>query len=447
MADSIAGTWAAIEGQEFVNDARTLAYLKAGYGPTGLQVTGDCGCPEDIVRPLVGCDDDPYSTPLGDLAPWYDPAHPESADFAGFLVTEFEGLESTYTREVTEVITGGGVLGRLRAAPRTMTWRGYLMGRTCCATAYGLRWLTSVLKQSRCDADCTGETLDLLVCCPPPAEEEPHYDCSVSGSLPAVAQVGEEGAFRTLYRVGLLEGPRITEQRRAGCGSCGCSAMVEVEFSLVAGNPHLYGSPTTLADCVPLLDANRCPTWVKVTNPADCPDEDTCPEPAPCAADPNCPVPSLPIITTILNECICDMYEPETTYFSVPAATYGLNFEGVPIFRIYAGSQPLRATNIRFIENVLGGSCESVAEDPCLYCDSITIRYVPAFATLVIDGVNKRVSIECKGGVVEPGEPYIVGSFSWPTLQCMNYCIAVSVDAFTAATDSCFSMSVVPKEM
>lgn len=253
MGDSSAGGAAFLSGEEIVNDERTLAYLNAGYGPPSLQVKGCCSCPR--IRELIECNSDAYRSPTLDPAPWYDSSVPESADFAGFLTSEFVGLGSTFTRNPIEKVTGGAFLGRLQAKPRTLTWKGFLFGRSDCAVRFGLSWLTSQLRGQGCV--CGGEDLDLLVCCPELIDSPPISGC---GSLPAINRpspcppFSQPDAFRTLKNVGLVAGPVIQSQRRVGCGlGCGSSScsgedtlIMEVEFSLLAGNPYLYGCPVCL---------------------------------------------------------------------------------------------------------------------------------------------------------------------------------------------------------
>lgn len=164
MADNVAGSAAWLGGVEIVNDSRTSAYLRNGIKPGTLTVNGDCGCSNILA--LAGCDTE-YTTPANDNAPWYDPAIPSSAEFAGFLTSEFEGMSSTYTRSITESISDGATLGRSRFGSRTMTWKGFLFGSSCCGVAYGLRWLSKTLQGSKkCGNNCFGDDLELLVCCP-----------------------------------------------------------------------------------------------------------------------------------------------------------------------------------------------------------------------------------------------------------------------------------------
>lgn len=164
MSDSVAGAAAWLGGTEIVNDSRTTAYMKNGIKPDTLTVNGDCGCGNILA--LAGCDSE-YTTPAEDNAPWYDPAIPESAEFAGFLSTEFEGMSSTYSRSVTESIADGATVGRSRFGSRTLSWKGFLFGSSCCGVAYGLRWLGKTLQGSKnCGNNCFGDDLELLVCCP-----------------------------------------------------------------------------------------------------------------------------------------------------------------------------------------------------------------------------------------------------------------------------------------
>lgn len=462
--DSLGGAAAFLEGTEIVNSARTTAYLKAGFGPPNLKVVGDCGCPEDQLRELIGCDVLPYTTPTDDLAPWFDPAFPESADFAGFYPHTFEGLESTYTRDVTEIVTGGAVLGRLRAGPRTLLWRGWLFGRTCCSVAYGLRWLTSTLRQAKCGAECGGEKLDLLVCCPPESVSDVAADCGC-GDLDPVGIPLDDDAFRTLYNVGLVEGPLIKGERRSSCrAGCGCSNIMEIEWSMVAGNPHMYRQPVLVADCelFPIssdsqlvklapgeecIDSTTADWFVKSTDPADCPPEAVCDTEIPAFSDPLCPRPQLPVITTVVDDCVCDPLAPVDIMVPVAVTDYGMNFQGAPIFSIFSGSVALRSTTIKIYENPLGSGCADIVSDPCAFCSDITIRYLPAFSTLTIDSVNRRITIERPGGDLQSGEQFLVGNITWPLFECIGYCVVASVDGSTAAADACFSMSVYPMEM
>lgn len=434
--DSSAGMVALLQGQEIVNNARTTAYLQNGVGPAGIRVTGACECSAERVIQLLDCAEvTGYSNPVSDNAPWYDPAFPESGEFAGFLATEFKGIDSTYKREIFPVIQGGGILGRLRPEPRTFTWKGFLFGRTCCGAAYGLRWLTRQLAATDCE-DCSGEQLTFLVCCP-----ETSCDTCITSSV-------DVDPWRTAYNVGLTEGPLVQSERR-GAGGCnnGCANghIMEIEFSMVAGNPRLYRDPITVAECE-TFPAGQCPQWVKVP-PGSCPEEAFCADPVPCTYDPGCPPPTLPTITTDVDPCICDPLAPVQTCIEIPTSTFGRDFVGEPVITLYSGDAIIRNAAIRFYNNPQGLPGEDVIEDPCKSCDEIRIRFIPANATLVIDGVNKRITIKCLGGDVQPGEPFLGANFEWPVLQCIDYVMCTEIDGFYAGTTACVSLDVYPREL
>lgn len=459
MPDSAVGEAAFLSGQEIVNNARTLSYLANGFGPLNLQVSGGCSCPQ--IRELIECDSNPYVSPAIDPAPWYDASVPESEDFGGFYAVDFEGLGSTYTREITEKITGGAVLGRIRPRPRTLTWRGFLFGRSDCAVRYGLTWLTAHLKGTTCS--CNGEELDLMVCCPDLLTTPPVSGCT---SLPAINRPStcppytQPDAFRTLKNVGLLEGPTILSTRRIGCkASCGndtCAGdtiIMEIEFSLMAGNPYLYGCPVCLCSEQPFpVSEDDCLTqthWVKVPpgTLADCDFE--CPEPFDCTlTDPNCDPADLPNIPEFQDGCFCDPIDPVQFCCSVPADSFGQFFEGAPVIEIFSGSAPMRATTVRFFTNPQGLDCCDVAENPCLNCDAVQIRFIPANSTLTIDGTTRTVTIQCPG-MVEPqlADHLTATPFSWPTLTCFDYCICVETEGAIVAPDATVSILVVPREM
>lgn len=457
MAESSAGTAAFLSGEEIVNDGRTMAYLAAGYGPTGLQISGGCACPR--IRELIGCDNSPYSSPLSDPAPWYDAAVPESADFAGFLTTEFKGLGSVYTRENVDKLTGGAVLGRLRPKSRTLIWTGYLFGRSECAVQYGLRWLTANIKGTDCS--CGGEELDVMICCPDLTEDPPISTCV---SLPSIAQptacspFTEPNAFRTLKKVGLIDGPNIQSQRRIGCGSnCGNSSckqddsiILGVEFTLVAGNPYLYGCPVTVMSKQRFPDTIPC-SWVKVLDGGStaacitpvCPPTVTC-----ITTDDACQQAVLPVIPPFKDKCFCDPIVPLQLCCPVPADTFGQFFEGAPVIQIYSGAKSMRATTIRFFANPQGLDCADIASNPCLNCDELQIRYIPAGSTLTIDGTTRTITVLCPNSTESLiADNLTVTPFAWPILQCIDYCICIETEGVQVAPNATVTIAIVPREV
>lgn len=483
MPDQAAGGWAALNDVEIVNSQRTTDYIKN----FGLPVSISQGCWCTSIKDLLDCppasgttETEGYEYPSTDPAPWYSDGIPESGDFLGFLPIEFEGLGSTYTREVTPTINGGGVLGRLRAEPRTLTWRGLLFGRTCCAAEYGLRWLTSRLAAASGCAGCTGAQLDMLYCCVDVDVNE--SECAAGDAPPINPQMFSD-AFRSFYKVGLVEGPRKLSDRVLGCTGCtqkrvssegrcaGCTGvdgipcpggacMIEVEFSLVAGNPYMFRDPVTVcekkfidAPCTDCDDPNL-DQWKyvapgeKCRNPLDCGQFAN----SSCLIDPDnpdCNPDDLPVIPEFTDPCGgCDPIDERVVCCNIDDSVYGEFFDGVLSVEIYSGDQVLRNVSINVFENPQERDCDDpVAIDRCHKCDSLKVRYVPKFSTLRIDGVNRRVELECPGSNIQPAEALTTSPFSFPVLNCNPYIITATTDcAFPVSEDATIRFIITPRE-
>lgn len=457
MPDSKAGAWAAIDGQEIVNSQRTISYIQN----LGLPITidEDCWCPQ--IKDLLACEDpvEPYYYPASDPAPWFDSAIAESSGFLGFLVTEFEGLGSTYQRPTFPSLSGGSLLGRLRPAERTLTWKGYLFGTNCCSAEYGLRWLTAALATAGgCDG-CEGSNLEVLLCCPDIIECD---DCD-----PAVGNDDTSNAFRTFYNTGLADGPKILSQRTIGCGGdcdkcSGC--LIEIEFSIVAGNPFMHRAPVTACD-ENFPSCGICPGeaeigfWNKVitaTYPASTDDAKGCTnlltclvEPEDCLDDPNCPLPVLPEIPGFTDPCGCEAYNLSEICCEISNDIYGQFFEGIPQISVFSGDEALHNVTIKFYENPQERDCtDKSLFDICNLCDSVVIRYVPANSTLTLDGLTKQINIECVGNNVNPAENLVSNVFQWPTFKCIDYIVKVATDCnYPVATNAKATICVIPREM
>jgi hypothetical protein len=295
----------ALGGVEIVNTTRLAAYAET----VGTALTSGpvCGCPTLTAE---GVGDEPYSTPEEDGAPWWDPAVPESSDFAGWMVTSVEGLDDhPVQRQVTGAVIGGAALGPARVQPRTITITGVLLGATCCGVAYGLRWLAWALEGctgvscGTCGGGgCGGSDLTVLACCPPPedVQESPGWDSpgeespeesltespgweSPGWESPGDESPGEAGWLlapwrRTLRRVALLEGPRVIERAGEGCtgrqpGGCDTGAdLVTVEVVLSAATPWAWSDPVEVLHApVPSDDGSECITWCVHSTPGGTP--------------------------------------------------------------------------------------------------------------------------------------------------------------------------------
>jgi hypothetical protein len=431
MSESAAGSYASLGGTEIVNDERTVAYLLNGLRPPSLDVRGSCSC-ENIAE-LVG--DAPYTTPEIDDAPWFSSDIPESGRFAGFLVSEFEGMGSTFTRAITETIHDGAILGRGRLNARTMVWKGFLLGADCCAVAYGLRWLTKVLSDIGDCRDCDGEDLELLVCCPE----------IISESFGIVDTEGVE-ALRKLKNVGLIVGPTVLSNHKTGCGNCGASCITEIEFSLVAAQPFMYSAPIPLYECESL--ALNKSTRVS--------DSDVSCAPTNCAdilLESTCPSPDLPPTATYTNSCFVESPIYSALYLTVPRAAWGSLEEVVPVITISTGPLSIQSIILGFYTSISDNPCGDLITNPpnCdVMCDELKIIVIPPLSKFYIDGRTKQMALICNDGSVFPGEPLTAGPWSWPSFSKFGFCLEVLFpdnSTTPSSADVCVSLTIVPREV
>lgn len=426
MSDSAAGAYAKLGSTEIVNDQRTISYLLNGLRPPSLNVSGSCSC--ENIATLVG--DQPYTTPETDNAPWYSADIPESARFAGFLGAEFEGMGSTFSRSNTESIQDGSALGRGRWGSRTMTWKGFLLGADCCAVAYGLRWLTKTLADSGSCRDCNGEDLDLLVCCPDADDTD---------------DTGVE-ALRKLKNVVLIEGPKILKDRKTGCGACGTSCIIEIEFSLLAAQPFMYSAPIALYECESLGSNGVVPV---TDSEVDC-------SPVNCAdvlMAEICPPPMLPPTATYTSSCFQVSPIYRALYLTVPRSAWGSLEEVVPVITIETGPFWMLSLVLGFYSSASDNPCGDLILNPpgCdVICDDLKIIVIPANSKFYIDGRTKKMALICSDGSVFPGEPYTAGPWSWPSFSKFGFCLEILFPANAStpsSVDVCASLTIVPREV
>ena len=168
--------WLEYGGVEIANERRVFSYARGGLGPRAL----DCGC--DTVEAALGLDDVAYTSPAGDLAPWFDARRPESGLFGGVLVESVRGLDVPVSgRQVTDGARGRATLGRLRDKYKTIDIEGVLFGHNEIAIDYGANWLNDVLSGHTCSADpCDLGALEFFTGCPPAGDLAP----AVLGELP-----------------------------------------------------------------------------------------------------------------------------------------------------------------------------------------------------------------------------------------------------------------------
>lgn len=212
--------WLSFGGTELVNSARLVAY-RDSLAPT-LQLLNCNPCAllqEAIEDPLV------YSNPAADEAPWYDLDTIGSDEFLGFLPTSMTGFgDSTRGAVVSEALTDGGTIGRVRRGTREMRVSGMLLGATELGAEVGLTWMKAALDGGNCTNCEDGDDVCFFVACP---------------------QIGQDPdqLIRHVRKVTTVAGPTVLSRRLLSCGAY----MIEIEWTWTSATPYVYGEPLLVA--------------------------------------------------------------------------------------------------------------------------------------------------------------------------------------------------------
>lgn len=418
---------------ELSNLARTEAYLSAGMHPEGVVPETGVFCP--TLPSALGAwnpnENTSYSTPAADGAPWYEATNPATASFAGLILTEMTGLDTAPSvRAPIERPDGGSDIGNLGYTERTIDFEGVLVGRTCCATAAGYRWLSKTLL-GKCAADCFGFDLWFLECCP---------DNTAADCLPDVPnETSTPWLFST--DVGIIEGPEVLERLGESCGNCRCAPLMRVRFTLVSGNPFLYGSTTSEVDSLDLsltYPADACADGVDIKwgETANC---DELSNPLSPFCDTSLPPPQAPL----RDSCLCTPLAIWRTNV-VSEITQGVQ-DRVPRVTLTAGA-------VDDVHNIMvrfgSGDCDTL--EVCDWDDGFAITYMPAGSTLVFDAARRDISLTLDDGTVFSAEPYIYSingtPVDWPVLGCQEArCMVVDVDAWNMPDDLTVSLDLIDR--
>lgn len=378
--------WMAIDGTEIVNSMRMMSYAQQ-VGCTGIP-GGMCLPCRDLYTEVS---DPPYTNPVSDDAPWYDPGRPESAFFFGVGGIDFMGLaEQPDTEENGKIV-------------RDVAAKVVLAGRDEASLSYGLAWLSAALKGSFCaSGTCSGSQVCVAMHCPNFHAPDP---------------------VRTLFDVSVVDRPSVT-----AVYSMTGYTLWEVEFTIRADNPHLYQDPASGNEVTvyPFGGANRIIDLPEVYQ--------RCEDPRPCGEDPECPQPSVPVVPQPpLDPCYpAEPYPGKRVVVQVEAANISTWLDMVPVVTVETGDEPLRNLTVRFYVNALGLSCDDVLLlDPCSACADITLSYLPANSVTEIDGRLRRALVRCLSVTGEDVDvPPLYGPagqmFTWPEFSCgYGLCIEV----------------------
>jgi hypothetical protein len=435
-------SWLCLGGTPLTEACRSQVYAQNGFRPHGVEINA-CGCCGTPAQWAAAMDDAPYTNPTDDKAPWYSTSEPDSGDFGGFMVTSIDGLGAgPITRSLTQRANGrGSFLGPAVQSSPVITITGILFGKTCCSVDYGLRWLGNVL-QGSCGADCDGDQLAFLDCCP-------DFDaCATAAVTPYDCLTPH---LRYLEGVQLVASPKINQRYGACCGDCNGTAYMEISFQLAATSPCVYRNPVHLATDQPFdaADPVACDiTWVLVGPGGTCPDDTICAEPDDClAGDPCADVPSPPTAPVPSNPCICTSFNTRRTVVEIPAGSIPEYTEGVPVVSVFSGPKDLRQLRVRFW---LANAGQTVDElDPCTACGEVTLSRVPTGSTFTFDAKTRKATITCPDANDVDATP-LMGSaggrlpVEWPEIQCAGarYLVSVEADSDSVSPESTVSLDL-----
>lgn len=410
-----------------LSSCRTYAYARNGYNAGGL-TWNDCSCCTDDWY-LVNNGGDPYTDPETDGMPWVSAKEPESADWAGLIILNIEGLDLAPTdRDITQRINDGGQFGRQRRAPRQIQVTAVSLGRTCTAAWWGARWLNEQLRQPSCaGSDCGGVDLVYYLDCP-----DFRGSCLIPNS-PSPIDTAVLPYKRTLYNVALTDGVNVSDQiNLTRCCRSGCTLPI-IQFTLTAADPWSYTdsiSAVVNKSVFPCAGSGTCPTWFVVPDgetPADpCAETEACSNDAVCGVVPSPPDPPL-----LRDPCVCDPITLTTTCYTLDADDFSDLGQTVPVFTITAGTEDLRGLSVRFIPND-GGLLNA-----CDTCFEINLPFLQARSTWTFDAARRETTIFCGGQTnfaVVTGEDG--GPLDWPVFECVptNYSMCVTLGCGTDVT-------------
>ena len=226
-----------------------------------------------------------------------------------------------------------------------------------------------------------------------------------------------EPYLRHLHNVSVTQGPLVTQRYAKNCG-----AMVQVEFTAVAGTPWRYHEPQVLF-APGQVDAEPTP------NPAA---NIVCTPTTPGRlADPDCvAVPAAPRPPVITDPCLTTPLSYTRGYFEIPPETIPEWKWAIPTVYLQTKTAAVKHLRVRFYPTPFGFKLQDLG--PCDYCGEFIVSYIPPNATMTIDGMTRTASTVVAGGKQYTATHLVYGTAGapmiWPELTCgVQYWMTVDV--------------------
>lgn len=419
--------WLQFAGTEIINVDRTAEYLRRHAPSARFHDRSECEGLFTALEVLGWTGQNrsasiEYSSPLQDQPDWFDPNDRDTWGFYGLYPVSIEGLQDS-TREATlvELSGDGSVAVGLRHGDREVRVSALAIGVDDGALDAGLAWLSSALAGSACAPGAAGaprgDTLCYFASCPAPCCEDPES-----------AQECLQGIVRQVHSVTTTIGPRVTKRYPASAVT-----LARVEFVMVAGDPFVWGLP---AEVWQNPDEAIEPEVIGL-DPESCAGD-----PAPAKIlDPLCTYPPTPPRPPeVLDACMSEAAAWMRRVVHIPDEMIPVWGDAVPVVTIVNTAETAaRTIRVRFYPSPFGRGLSEV--NPCEFCGEMLVSYLPAGATLVIDGQARDARAWRAGESEQNALHLLFGSsgrpLSWPLLSCgADYWLTVDVaDAVTDDLD------------
>ena len=266
--------WLQIDGAEVANSSRVITHMTAD---------DEMSCQCDITIPYddswtgleAELNNGPYTITT---APWYDPARPESAEFAGVWVMQVDGMDAvTMSRNVAEAICAGGSAGVARDTSQVFQFSALVIACTNAGARYGLDWLACRLRAANARG---GVLMDYY-------KAHPQDTAASAVSL-----------RRARHGVVLTSAPTVVEfAGKGGSNRHRQASVFRVEWEMTALNPYAYGTKVVLPVVWDVVSEES----IEWAHAPDCDDTGACDLPTIYNAD--CVPPNIEIAPSVIPSC------------------------------------------------------------------------------------------------------------------------------------------------
>lgn len=412
----------------FADNARTFAYHQWACAnnlyPSECEIEMfDCSC--DLDDPLV-----PFTNPIDDIAPWYDPNDPASSEFLGAYIQRIDGIaDSTIEREPAKAFGDGTILNKPRLAGRSFVFTMILLSTSCRGADYGFEWIRRVLETDLCGCGpepcegCYGKRLTIRRSCDDPTP------CDTG--------------LRSWESTGVVDGLKLASDPDGSC----CCTVQTVTATLQSESPYSHGCEDIACNYVSSEEGtyfDKCFDWAAACDDC-CEDRDAPPrkecdrcqtdllcscyggdDPVPASIPTDNPCYCEPLVRRIQSCCVDDI--GAAGYDTALKMEIFSGFDtGVDADALAFRDLGLRNVRISVYENPDSLPCITDEESYDAWCATrpsprfeLQIPYVPSNALLTIDGRSNRVFMECDG-VCRPF-PYAIDSLKGSLFPLVTRC-------------------------